>query len=609
VLRVLLVAVLFGLAIRLTTWFGLYVPIPGSGVQMDVREILVILGSSLTGPLGGLVIGFLSGLGSSFRWFPTAAHMVAGCWSGWFFMKFVTRRTSTSGMIVSWFGLVVSYYYLVFIPFVTLGFFAIPELTLRPPQAGTGIADIFLFLMKALSPEFVFTLFSTTIILLMVPQRYRQSLWPVPSTVRGQGLDPRRQKGRLGVRLMAWFLSFSVFPLIVVSLFIRDDVANTVLLMEASKQREIARMLSREIHDRGLPASLSRLVQQRNVRAQSVFIIDTLGNCIACSDSSRGRFTLADIFPEATLSAFGTNKPGLASDRAHERAIGFAPVEGSGQIVVSVQTKEAISHVLDGMQRSIYPKLGVSLLLISIVGGAVIWVLVGRPMRRFTRAAREVGLGNFNVTLNPREMEDEIAVLAHDFNDMTDNLRDMHRDMEDEIAHRKATEEALREREKQFRLLAENSTDMISRHDLEGRYLYVSPSCRTLLGLRPEEVVGRSAYDFIHPDDKHVVQENHRRHFERKAAVPVEYRVVRKDGSWIWFESTSRLVVDAEKGAATEIHVSSRDVTQRLLAETALRESDQRLRTIVANMPVVLYSINRQGILPSRKEEDWLHSD
>jgi two-component system, cell cycle sensor histidine kinase and response regulator CckA len=600
-----LVAVLFGLAIRVALWFGFYVPIPGSTIQMDVREVFLIFGSSLTGPLGGLLIGFLSGVGTSFRWFPILVHMILGLWSGWFYRRFVFGRRSTRGLLASWIALVASYYFLIYVPAIVSGYMMVSSLPRAPSLQGAGLAQTTVEVFQALSPEFVFTLFVTLVLAMMLPEKYRKPLWTertgTESSGSGTGADNvggalAEPKGRLGIRLMAWFLLFSIIPLVMVTAFVRDNVSKAFILLDASKQRETARIVALEIRERGLAEALRAAAKQKGIMGQTVFIVDTLGSCIAWTDSSFSGKVLADILPDVTARAILRSKTGFTSDPVLERAVGYTPVEGTSLLVVVLHPKEAMAHIFERMQRDINIKLAVSLLLISLAGGAVIWVLVGRAMKKFSKAAREVGFGNFNVALNPLEMEDEIALLAQSFNEMTDNLRHLHRDMELEIAQRRTAEEVLREREKQFRLLAENSTDMISRHDLDGRYLYVSPACHNLLGRAPEEVVGHPAFDFIHPEDREKVAAHRRLHVASRLSSPIEFRVVRKDGSILWLEATTRIVADSEGDGSEEIHVSSRDVTERLVAERALKENEQLLRTVVSNVPVVLFSLDRNGV-------------
>ncbi len=71
----------------------------------------------------------------------------------------------------------------------------------------------------------------------------------------------------------------------------------------------------------------------------------------------------------------------------------------------------------------------------------------------------------------------------------------------EDITDRREGEQQLRRSEERYRVLAENSTDMISKHTPDGVYLYVSPACRALLGYDPEELIGRSGYEFFHPED------------------------------------------------------------------------------------------------------------
>jgi PAS domain S-box-containing protein len=140
------------------------------------------------------------------------------------------------------------------------------------------------------------------------------------------------------------------------------------------------------------------------------------------------------------------------------------------------------------------------------------------------------------------------------------------RDMTD----RKRAEEILRESEASFRLLAENSTDLISRQRPDGTYLYASPASLPLLGYMPDEMVGRDIYELVHPDDLAVTQ-------AAMLDVPdvqtVSYRARRKDGSYLWLESTSRTIIDPASGEVVEIQAASRDITERKAFEAALEEA------------------------------------
>jgi len=70
-----------------------------------------------------------------------------------------------------------------------------------------------------------------------------------------------------------------------------------------------------------------------------------------------------------------------------------------------------------------------------------------------------------------------------------------------DVTERKLAEEALRQNEEQFRLLAEKISDLVCLHEPDGRYLYISPSCRRLLGYEPEDLLGTDLYDLFHPED------------------------------------------------------------------------------------------------------------
>src|SRR5215211_5385826 len=121
----------------------------------------------------------------------------------------------------------------------------------------------------------------------------------------------------------------------------------------------------------------------------------------------------------------------------------------------------------------------------------------------------------------------------------------------------------LRESDQLYRLLAEHSTDMISKHTPEVVYTYASPACRSLLGYDPEELVGRDAYEFFHPNDFEEIQRTHSTILEHPDTYTVAYRIRRKDGSYVWFETTSRTVRNPNTDEVQEIIAVSRDITER----------------------------------------------
>jgi len=147
--------------------------------------------------------------------------------------------------------------------------------------------------------------------------------------------------------------------------------------------------------------------------------------------------------------------------------------------------------------------------------------------------------------------------------------------LQSDVSERKLNEARIRRSEAKYRLLAENSTDMISKHTPDGVYTYVSPVCKNLLGFEPEELVGSNAYDYFHPEDVKQIQNSHSSINAENNIATVIYRIRCKDGSYTWFETTSRLLVDEETGVATEIVAISRDVSYRKQIEAQLRQAKE----------------------------------
>jgi diguanylate cyclase (GGDEF)-like protein/PAS domain S-box-containing protein len=110
-----------------------------------------------------------------------------------------------------------------------------------------------------------------------------------------------------------------------------------------------------------------------------------------------------------------------------------------------------------------------------------------------------------------------------------------------------------------FELLADTIGEMVSRHDADGTYAYASEGTRALLGYEPEELIGRSGYEFIHPDDLDDLRSAHVALMEDDDRVEVRYRHRRKDGSYAECEAIVRAIRDLD-GEIDELIVVKRDV-------------------------------------------------
>lgn len=130
--------------------------------------------------------------------------------------------------------------------------------------------------------------------------------------------------------------------------------------------------------------------------------------------------------------------------------------------------------------------------------------------------------------------------------------------------------------EEQFRLLADNSTDLITQFGSDRRRTYVSPASERLLGYLPEELIGCDTYDAVHPDDLQVFTANLDTLFGYGQAPPVSYRARRRDGSFVWVEATGRKLPDASRYVIT-----TRDATQRKEMEAQLHQANNQLQRLV----------------------------
>ncbi|MEM8960809.1 MAG: EAL domain-containing protein [Acidobacteriota bacterium] len=138
-----------------------------------------------------------------------------------------------------------------------------------------------------------------------------------------------------------------------------------------------------------------------------------------------------------------------------------------------------------------------------------------------------------------------------------------------DVTERRRAESALRKKEERFRSLVQNASDLISIVDAEGTTLFASPSFERILGFTPEERIGRSFFEHVHPEDVSALHDTFRQLLAQPGRpLRMDCRIRHRDGSFHVLESVLTNLL--EKPAVGGIVINARDVTDRKEAEAQL---------------------------------------
>ena len=136
--------------------------------------------------------------------------------------------------------------------------------------------------------------------------------------------------------------------------------------------------------------------------------------------------------------------------------------------------------------------------------------------------------------------------------------------------------------------LVRHASDMVMLLDADGRFLYVSPASKRWLGYSAGELLGRSCFEYVHPDDRKLAIASFSNLLVKmELEEPMDLRLRHEDGSWRGFELMGRSLV--EDPAVGGVVINARDVTARRKVEEKLRETEKRYRSLVENIPAVIY--------------------
>ncbi len=220
--------------------------------------------------------------------------------------------------------------------------------------------------------------------------------------------------------------------------------------------------------------------------------------------------------------------------------------------------------------------------LTSVLIAYLLMNQVSQPLGLLTEYASKLAARDFSAPLDIKA-KGEIGLLAQ-------TMTSMAHELESHLQKTQKAMDALRQSEKRYRDLFNSISDLIYTHDLEGRIISANQAVAQVFGYPLDEIIGRPISDFMEPDQRDAFKERYISRILAKGAEDGIQAYLSRSGERIYLEYRNILVKNP--GQEPYISGSGRDVTKRVLAERALRESEEHLRSLVESSRDAIISLD-----------------
>jgi PAS domain S-box-containing protein len=150
--------------------------------------------------------------------------------------------------------------------------------------------------------------------------------------------------------------------------------------------------------------------------------------------------------------------------------------------------------------------------------------------------------------------------------------------------------------EQRLRLVMDNVSDLVCLHELDGCINFASLSSYQITGYHPEELVGKTPYDYIHPQDEKLIRNLYDILFTGEHIDPAIYRFRHKEGHYIWCETKAHIVMNSDNIATHMVSVT-RDITEQLHVHRELQQERDLLVKIMNTSPSGISVVDKNGTI------------
>ena len=404
----------------------------------------------------------------------------------------------------------------------------------------------------------------------------------------------KEMRSTIALRLTVWLLLLSLLPFFVMVIFLQRNVPLMFYKLMGAQERAHAAVLAETIATKDDPTALKEQLEYFQHTADTYgFVLDARGRYLYHPDPNKEGTSAAEDFSPDIIAMVLESEEGEVEDPRLGTVLGYHSLEDGGAVVIAMEFT-TMERELANLQRGSFIQLAVSLMLIALGGGAAIWITVGQPLRKLTRAAERITEGDLNVVVDPEDMEDELAILGKTFNQMTMTMHNLISGLETNVADLVQTTTALEVSERRFRMIFNSVNDAISLRDIEsGGIIEVNDRMCEMYGYSREEFIESKIGALSSGEGPYTGEEGWK--LIRKAMTEgpqsVTWHARHKDGRLFWVEINLTAV---RVGDDDRILVVARDVTARKEAEEKIQEMNAQLEQRVQERTEELVAANRE---------------
>jgi PAS domain S-box-containing protein len=385
----------------------------------------------------------------------------------------------------------------------------------------------------------------------------------------------KRLISKLALRLTLWFLLLSIFPIMVLILFIQSNVSTLILTEYRQNLDNSLHYVVNSINQNGNDPYNTDVIYAQFGNSSEYFILD--------SDYKFIKSSMASTTGPQEISDFSQEEIAVIQNPDHEchmldqskTYFCVIMIPNTSDTLVIIKDAELIINNINALHQKSIVEIAISLFLMVIIGGGIIWLIVGRPIQFLTASAAKIAQGDFSSPIDTDEMSDELSELGNTFNNMSFQLQALVENQQEKIKELNQVKEALEKSQENLRIFFHSINDFVFVINAKEEIVYTNQLIEKQLGYTLDEIIGKNINAIFVQN----FQQKNTPFFlsDPKSKETVDGYLIGQHGEMIEIEMK---LSNGHWNDQDVIFGTARDISERINSEKEIHKQVQRLESL-----------------------------